>query len=97
MPTYRGQGTGHLFFDYRGQHARSLGRFRWTAFCSLERSGTDPRKPADARSQEAFWTRRGYAPEPGPTMRLRWNEAERTAVGHKLAFWLCDWESMPSS
>jgi len=92
LPGYRGLGVGHAFFDRREAHARALGRFRWTAFCAVDRDGDDPRQPPDYRPNDAFWTRRGYARQPGMTMHLPWNEAGHGEVAHALTFWLRDWE-----
>ena len=92
LPGYRGLGVGHAFFDRREAHARALGRFRWTAFCAVDRDGDDPRQPPDYRPNDAFWTRRGYARQPGMTMHLPWNEAGHGEVAHAPTFWLRDWE-----
>ena len=91
LPAYRGLGVGHAFFDRREAHAHRLGRFRWTAFCSVDRDVGDPRRPPDHRPNDAFWARRGYARQPGMIMHLPWNEAGRGEVGHALTFWLRDW------
>ena len=91
LPEYRGLGVGHAFFDLREAHARALGRFRWTAFCAVDREGDDPRRPPEHRANDAFWHGRGYERQPGMTMRLDWNEVGRGEVGHALTFWLRDW------
>lgn len=91
LPQYRGRGVGHAFFDRREAHARALGRFRWTAFCAVDREDDDPRRPADHRGNDAFWHGRGYTRQPGMTLRLDWNEAGRGEVAHPLTFWLRDW------
>lgn len=88
LPAYRGQGVGHAFFDHREAHARSLGRFGWTAFCAVDRDPGDPRRPRDHRGNEAFWTKRGYRRQPGMTMRLYWHEIGRGDCEHELTFWL---------
>ena len=89
LPGYRGRGLGHRFFDAREAHARTLGRFRWTAFAAVDRAPDDPRRPAGARGNEAFWTRRGYVRQPGMTMRLAWKEHGETGESDKsLTFWL---------
>ncbi len=92
LPQYRGYGIGHAFFDHREAHARSLGRFHTTAFCAVDRDADDPRHPAQHRSNEAFWEKRGYARQPGMTMTLRWNEIGDSEAGnggieHALTFW----------
>ena len=91
LADYRGRGIGHAFFDRREAHARGRGRFRWTAFCAVDREPDDPRRPAGYRPNDAFWHKRGYARQPGMTMRLPWNEHGRGEVGHALTFWLRDW------
>jgi GNAT superfamily N-acetyltransferase len=88
LPAWRGRGLGHAFFDHREAHVRALGRFDTTAFCAVDRDPDDPRRPAAHRGNEAFWTGRGYARQPGMTMRLRWNEIDRGEVEHALTFWL---------
>lgn len=88
LPAWRGRGLGHAFFDHREAHARALGRFDTTAFCAVDRDPDDPRRPPAHRGNEAFWTGRGYARQPGMTMRLRWNEIDRGEVEHALTFWL---------
>ncbi|KAF1695685.1 GNAT family N-acetyltransferase [Pseudoxanthomonas koreensis] len=92
LPQYRGLGVGHAFFDRREAHARALGRFRWTAFCAVDRDGDDPRRPSGHRDNDAFWRGRGYTRQPGMAMQLDWNEAGRGEVGHALTFWLRDWQ-----
>ena len=91
LPEYRGLGVGHAFFDHREAHARSLDRFRWTAFCAVDRNPGDLRRPPGHRDNDAFWRGRGYVRQPGVTMRLDWKETERGEVGHALTFWLRDW------
>jgi GNAT superfamily N-acetyltransferase len=89
LPAYRGRGLGHRFFDEREAHARALGRFRWSAFAAVDRAADDPRRPADARGNEAFWTARGYVRQPGMTMRLAWKElGESEETAKPLTFWL---------
>lgn len=89
LPAYRGRGIGHRFFDAREAHARALGRFRFTAFCAVDRRADDPRRPEGHRGNEAFWTGRGYRRQPGLTVRLAWQELGEDAPSEKpLTFWL---------
>lgn len=88
LPAYRGQGIGHAFFDRREAHARALGGFDCTAFCAVDRSDDDPRRPPGHRGNDAFWRRRGYARRDGMAMQLSWNEPGRGEVAHTLTFWL---------
>ncbi|AZR26717.1 GNAT family N-acetyltransferase [Xanthomonas vasicola pv. arecae] len=87
LPTYRGQGIGHVFFDQREAHACALGRFAMTAFCSVERAPDDPRKPADYRPNDVFWRKRGYAPQPGVRVHLEWAELQHGEIDHSLSVW----------
>lgn len=87
LPAYRGRGIGHAFFDHREAHARALGRFDLTAFCAVDRADDDPRRPPGHRGNEAFWTKRGYARQPGMAVRLHWNELDRGDIEHGLTFW----------
>ncbi len=88
LPAYRRRGIGHAFFDAREAHARRLGGFEWTAFAAVDRDHADPRRPAGHRGNEAFWSKRGYARQPGMTMRLHWNEVGIGEAEHPLTFWL---------
>lgn len=88
LPEYRGRGLGHRFFDERESHARRLGRSH-VAFCSVKRPEDHPMRPEGARSNEAFWRKRGYAPLPGVMAEFRWKDlgqAEETAK--PLQFWM---------
>lgn len=88
LPAWRGRGLGHAFFDHREAHARALGRFRCTAFAAVDRDPVDPRRPAQHRDNDAFWTGRGYQRQPGMTMQLPWNEIDAGEIAHPLTFWL---------
>ncbi|MET0581281.1 MAG: GNAT family N-acetyltransferase, partial [Pseudoxanthomonas sp.] len=92
LPHYRGRGIGHAFFDHREAYARSLGRFEWTAFCSVDRDREDPRRPHEYRANDVFWRKRGYQRRAGMTMHLPWQEAGRGEVVHPLTFWLRELE-----
>lgn len=88
MPAYRGQGLGHRFFDEREAHARALGGFAWTAFCSVDREPADPRRPTMHRDNELFWRKRGYAPVPGMQVALPWPEVGADEeLPHTLTCW----------
>ena len=79
LPAYRGQGIGHRFFDEREAAARRFG-FAMTAFCAVERDAGDPRKPAGARSNEVFWTQRGYRRSDDMFCELEWQEVAPETV-----------------
>ena len=88
LPAYRGQGIGHSFFGHREARARYHGRFTHTAFCSVVRPLTHPLRPKGARTLEAFWRGRGYAPHPGLTADLSWKDIDQPAATDKpMQFW----------
>ncbi|GGE32853.1 GNAT family acetyltransferase [Primorskyibacter flagellatus] len=88
LPDYRGRGFGHAFFDAREAHARALGR-RYSAFCSVVRPDDHPLKPPGARSHDAFWRGRGYAPLPGVVATFRWRDIDQPGeTDHDLQFWM---------
>lgn len=87
---YRGIGLGHRFVDFREAHARALNRTH-VAFASVLRPEDHPARPENARTNDAFWRGRGYAPLPGVLAEFAWKdvgEAEET-VKH-LQFWARD-------
>lgn len=88
LPEYRGRGLGHRFFDEREAHARRLGGYATTAFCSVVRSQDDPRRPVEYRGNDAFWRKRGYAPVDGLRCVLDWPEVGMEgSIAHALQFW----------
>jgi GNAT superfamily N-acetyltransferase len=87
---YRGQGAGGRFFAEREAHARRLG-LRFATFCSVLRSPSDPRRPADHTPLDGFWRRRGYMPRPDLVVSLDWKEVGAEAeMPHPLSFWIKD-------
>lgn len=88
LPAYRGRGLGHAFFDAREARARELG-FATAAFCAVERSADDPRRPPGHRDNDAFWIKRGYLRQDDLFCRLDWQETGAAqAQTHELRFWL---------
>ena len=88
LPTYRGCGIGHAFFDQREAAACRLG-FARTAFCAVIRPMDHPSRPAGYRPLDGFWRKRGYHPIDGLTTTFPWRElgqAEETAK--PMQFWL---------
>ncbi len=73
LPEYRGRGIGHRFFDLREAHARALGRSH-SAFCSVMRPEDHPARPANYRSNDVFWRKRGYEPLPGVIAEFSWRD-----------------------
>lgn len=94
LPEYRGQGVGHRFFDEREGHARRLGRAH-VAFCAVKRPADHPMRPEGARSNDAFWRKRGYAPLPGVIAAFAWRDIGEAGETKKpLQFWL---RSLPAA
>lgn len=88
LPAYRGLGLGHRFFDEREAHARSLGNFETCCFCSVDRGDSHPLKPADYRSNDAFWLKRGYRKEPALQSIMEWPDLGEPASTPKIMiFW----------
>ncbi len=88
LPEYRGRGVGHRFFDLREEHARSLGRSH-VAFCSVIRSAGHPLRPDQYRSNDLFWTKRGYAQVPGAIAQFSWRDLGESEDSTKpLQFWM---------
>ncbi len=90
LPTYRGQGVGHKFFDLREAHARSLG-FPKCAFCGVQRPADHPMRPGTYRPLDAFWRARGYEPLPGAIAQFSWKDlGEDEETLKPLQFWIRD-------
>ncbi len=93
LPSYRGHGIGHAFFDHREAAARRAigpaGAFTHAAFCGVVRADDDPRRPPDYRPLDAFWQKRGYAKVDGLFGSYTWREIGHTAQTTKaMQFWI---------
>lgn len=93
LPYYRGRGIGHAFFDHREAHARqcrSAGRaYTHTAFCGVVRPADHPARPATYVPLDAFWTKRGYARQPGMLGSYTWQDiGEAHETGKPMQFWV---------
>lgn len=88
LPKYRGRGIGHTFFDLRERHARAQG-FDHICFCSVQRPNDHPMRPDTYRALDAFWEKRGYAPEPGLIASFSWKDVDQSVETRKpLQFWM---------
>lgn len=83
LPSHRGRGLGHAFFDAREAHARALG-FAWSAFCAVERPDDHPAKPADYRPLDAFWRKRGYQCQDDMTTTFAWKDVDQPGETDKV-------------
>ena len=90
LPAYQGQGIGHRFFDAREAAARAAGAVQ-TSFCAVIRSDDHPMRPATPRDLHPFWRGRGYAPVPGLTFTLIWQDVgDAVESAHLMQFWMRD-------
>ncbi len=88
-PKFRRQGIGHRFFDEREAHARGLGGFTHTTFCSVVRPDDHPAKPPNATPLDAFWLKRGYEKIPGLIANFSWPDVGELAESSKpMQFWM---------
>jgi GNAT superfamily N-acetyltransferase len=85
---YRGRGLGVKFFDLREAHARELG-LRHCAFCAVQRPEDHPARPAGYVPNDAFWTRRGYRPQPDLHTTYEWPDiGETRSTAKPMRFWM---------
>jgi len=87
LKDYRGQGTGSRFFDAREQAAVDWGA-TLTAFCTVDRKQDHPLRPANYRSPESLWKKRGYVKKANLQCSFTWKTIpESTERDHTLTFW----------
>ncbi|MFN8344571.1 MAG: GNAT family N-acetyltransferase [Spirosomataceae bacterium] len=89
LPSYRGLGLGHRFFDEREAHARSFDTYTTTCFCAVEREENHPSKPQGYRPNDAFWTKRGYQKQPTLQSTFEWQDIGQTQPTAKpMVYWM---------
>lgn len=89
LPTYRGRGLGHRFFDEREAHTAQFGEYQLTCFCAVARPADHPLRPADYQPLDAFWTKRGYTKEPRLQSQFDWTDiGERASTPKPMVYWL---------
>jgi len=89
LKEYRGHGVGNAFFDRREAHGRRLGGFTHSTFCRVVRAEDHPLKPADYRPLDAFWRKRGYAPQEGLVATYSWKDIDQPEeTEHLMQFWM---------
>lgn len=85
---YRGRGIGVRFFEERETHARSFGTYETACFCAVQRPDDHPMKPAGYVPLDEFWSRRGYAKDPGFVTHFPWRDIGADDETEKpMAFW----------
>jgi GNAT superfamily N-acetyltransferase len=88
LRAYRGQGLGVRFFEAREAQARACGA-RFTTFCAVVRPADHPARPPGYLPLDAFWGKRGYAPQPGLICHLSWKEIGAGQESAKpMQFWM---------
>lgn len=88
LSEYRGQGTGHQFFDAREAQAIRCG-YKYAAFCAVDRAEDDPRRPSDYTMLDSFWHKRGYSKHPELQATFNWREVGQSLESsHTLSFWI---------
>lgn len=89
---YRGQKLGHLFFDVRENYAIQTLKFSTTCFCSVQRPDDHPLRPADDRTHDQFWLKRGYKKQEQLLTQLSWQDRNENLETTKcLKFWTQNW------
>jgi GNAT superfamily N-acetyltransferase len=92
LPQYRGVGLGHRFFDEREAYALGVLKARVTCFCAVNRPENHALKPVSYRPNDAFWLKRGYAPQPELVCEMQWKDRDCTQETTKsLTFWTKEW------
>ena len=88
LPSYRGRGIGHAFFDHREAAARTAGKGICT-FCAVVRPGDHPARPAEYIPLDGFWRKRGYAPVEGLVTTFSWTDiGETDETAKPMQFWM---------
>lgn len=84
---YRGKGIGHRFFDEREAFAATIDGIERCTFCSVIRTEDHFLRPKDYRSNDLFWTKRGYSKN-GLICELDWKDVgNQESTLKSLEFW----------
>ncbi len=88
LPSHRGKGLGHKFFDAREAHAKAHG-YKYSAFCAVVRPDGHSLRPAAYSPLDTFWEKRGYRKAEGMTAMFRWKDIDQPQeTAHPMQFWL---------
>jgi hypothetical protein len=88
LTAYRRKNIYRYFLEEREKIAKHYGS-KMTAFCAIERSPTDPRKPDQYFPLDEVWRRFGYQQHPELCAYEEWKEIGEEAVSAKpLLFWI---------
>lgn len=88
LPSCRGQGLGHRFFDLREAHAKAHG-YKYSAFCAAVRPDGHRLRPATYSPLDTFWKKRGYRKAEGMTAMFRWKDIDQPdETAHPMQVWI---------
>lgn len=88
LPTYRGRGLGHAFFDHREAAARRFG-YATATFCAVQRPSDHPARPPQYAPLDGFWHKRGYQRRDDLRTTFSWRDAGAAEDTAKpMVFWL---------
>jgi GNAT superfamily N-acetyltransferase len=89
LPSYRGLGLGHRFFDEREAHAHHFGTYSTTCFCAVERPIDHPLRPLDYQPLDVFWIKRGYTKRTDLQSNFEWLDigTEQPST-KKMIYWV---------
>ena len=87
LPTHRGHGIGHAFFDVREAHALAHG-YKRACFCAVDRPADHPLRPESYSALDPFWTARGYSRLAGAVSHFDWPETpDGPKIVHRMDYW----------
>ncbi len=87
LPSYRGRGLGHAFFDHREDSARRLG-FHTATFCAVVRPVDHPARPAGYAPHDEFWKKRGFMRRPEIRAEFSWRDlGDSKDTAKPMVFW----------
>lgn len=88
LSKYRGKKVYRHFFVNREVAARAYGS-KMTAFCAVERSPEDPRRPKNFVPLNQVWQHFGYQKHPELFTYFEWKEiGDESKVNNTMVFWL---------
>ena len=88
LAPWRGRGLYRGFFEYREQHARSLG-LSSACFCAVVRPDNHPLQPTDYQPLDAVWMHYGYRLLPDLCAYYDWKDIDRPdQSAHPMRYWM---------
>lgn len=89
LPSYRGLGLGHRFFDEREAHVRHFGSYSMTCFCAVDRPIDHVLRPQNYQPLDTFWSKRGYSKRTDLQSDFEWLDigTEQPST-KKMTYWV---------